>query len=166
MAVQTTTNASGSSGTLGAIGLGLSLGSTIGGAIGAIFEGKAQRGWYSLNAYLAESEGRMAAFGAKLNIKRFREQADSFLGNQVAAYGKAGVKFEGSPAAVYFKSAKDLEMDALISEYNADFNTWNKEMQASMYKTYGSAVYGASVNRAINQTISGLGSTLLFAGGK
>lgn len=152
---------------MGGIGMGVSIGGAIGSAIGSIFEGQAQRGWYKLNAALAESQARISAYGAKLNIKKFRQQSDSFLSTNVAAYAKAGVKFEGSPASVYFKNAKNLEYDALIQEYNADMGTWNASMQASIYQGYGSVAARAGVAKGVNTAVQGVGNTLMtYYGGR
>lgn len=147
--------------TTGDWGFGLSLGGTIGGAIGSIFEGQAQRDWYNTNAFLAETEGRIAGIGAKMNIKKFREQSDSFFKSQVALYAKAGVKLEGSPIAVLKASARDMEYDALVKEYDADFNQWEKSMQASMYRGYGASAARAGVANAVTSGVTGLGTLLM-----
>lgn len=148
--------------TSGDWGLGISIGATIGESIGSIFEGQAQQAWYNTNAILAETEGRIAAIGAKMNIKRFREQSDSYFKSQVALYAKAGVKLEGSPIEVLKASARDMEVDALIQEYNADFDTWNKEMEASLYRGYGVSAARAGVAKALSGAMSGAGTLLMM----
>lgn len=93
------------------------------------------------NAGMAEIEGRAAKVAAKFEIARIRRRSDQIFGRQIAMYAKSGVKLEGSPAAVMLESLKEAEMDAIITDINAEYFGWQKQAQGDMYKMDAANVY-------------------------
>ena len=150
--------------TMGDYGFGMGIGGAIKKSIASVIEANTMQGWYNTNAILSESESQIASIGAKMNIKKFREQADAFLSGQVALYAKAGVKLEGSPIEVLKASARELEYDALVQEYNADVGMWGANLQASMYRGYGASAARAGVVSGVASGVSNMSTLLMMRG--
>ena len=70
-------------------------------------------------AILSEVESESIMSAAKFNAQQQEKQGAKFVSRQIAAYAKAGVKFEGSPAIVYANTVRDLSMDRAINHANA-----------------------------------------------
>lgn len=71
------------------------------------------------NAAVARQEAAIIAEGGKLDTYRQRKQSQRFLSQQEALIAKSGIAFGGSAFEVYKDSAEELELDALLIEYNS-----------------------------------------------
>ena len=88
-------------------------------AYGQYKESKSAAQAEAYNAALARQQADAAGKSAELELWRARKQAEAFLGTQRASYAKAGVRSDfGSPLEVMSDSAGELELDALITQYN------------------------------------------------
>lgn len=88
--------------------------------IGKQQEGKAQAAAYNMNASIARQQASMAAEKGKLEAYRQRKKNEAFSARQRALFSKANVQFVGSPLEVLASDAADMELDAIILEYNAE----------------------------------------------
>lgn len=71
------------------------------------------------NAAVARQEAAIIAEQGKLDVYRQRKQSKSFLSQQQVLIAKSGIAFSGSAFEVYKDSAEELELDALLIEYNS-----------------------------------------------
>lgn len=119
--------------------------------------GKAQQSAYNYNASIARRQAAQAHEAGKLEAYRQRKAARAFSAKQRAAYSAAGVRGIGSPLEVQYNDFAELEMDAIITEMNA-------QNQASMFMS--EAEYdewrGKQARRAAN--ISAYGTLLTSLG--
>jgi len=75
----------------------------------------------SFNEGMAQLQTRMMKLSASVAIGQIREKALSLYGEQRAAYARAGVKMQGSPAEVMLDSLKNAELDVIYNQINADY---------------------------------------------
>lgn len=94
------------------------------------------------NAGMAEIEGRMAKVAARFEIAGIRRRSEKLFSRQRALYAKAGVKLEGSPAEVMLDSLKEAELDAAITDINAEYIGWQKRTEGDIGKMQVAGVYG------------------------
>ena len=92
---------------------------------------------YKFNAAMAELQGRMVRLSADVEIKGIRKRAKSLFSSQRALYAKAGVKMEGSPAAVMMNSLKEAELDAIYLDISATYNVGLTQSEADIYRMKG-----------------------------
>lgn len=71
------------------------------------------------NAAVARQEAAIIREKGKLEADRQRKQAKRFSSTQEALIAKAGIAFTGSAFEVYKDSAEEMELDALLIEYNS-----------------------------------------------
>jgi hypothetical protein len=84
------------------------------------------------NAAMGEIQTRMAKTVAKFEIARIRLRSDSMFSTQRALYAKSGVTFDGSPAEVMTRSLKEAEMDAFVTDLNAEMAGWSVEAKGKI----------------------------------
>jgi len=72
-----------------------------------------------LNSGLYDIEAKGVLSDSEYTAKRIKERGDSFVGNQIAMYAKAGVTFDGSPIKVIQQTEKNIRMDIMTTRYNA-----------------------------------------------
>ena len=84
--------------------------------------------------------------------KRMEEQGKKVSGAQMAAYGKSGVTFEGSPMLVYAESERNIRLDILTTRLNyvkeannLGFKALNKKIAAGQARTRQVKAYGDGV---------------------
>jgi hypothetical protein len=92
---------------------------------------------FKFNQAMAQLQGRMTRLAADVEIKNIRKKAQSLFSSQRAAYAKAGVKMEGSPAVVMANSLKEAELDAIYADISATYNVGLTETQAGIYQMQG-----------------------------
>lgn len=71
------------------------------------------------NAQVARQEASVAAIKGKLDADRKRKASQRLLSTQQALFAKHGLAFSGSSFDVFKNTAEDLELDAMIIEYNS-----------------------------------------------
>jgi hypothetical protein len=91
----------------------------------------AQADWAEHNAMIAERE---AELGAAVELKRGRK----LIGAQLARYGKAGVTMAGTPLLVMEETADDVELSALLLEYEGELEAWGHRSEAQQKRTEAS----------------------------
>ena len=94
------------------------------------------------NAGMADISGRMVKTVAKYEIQRIRKRSDAMFSKQRALYAKAGVTFDGSPAAVMQASLREAELDAFATELNAEMTAWSIKTQGRIGQAEVAGVYG------------------------
>ena len=122
------------------IGYGMIAGGVISG-LASIAQGfisaKRQKNAYNFNSSMAELQGRMTRLSADIAIKDIRKKAQTAFSSQRALYAKAGVRMEGSPAAVMLNTAKEYELDALYADISAEYNVGNLRQSAALNRMEG-----------------------------
>lgn len=106
-----------------------------------VLNAQAAKNTAKFNAGMAEIEGRAIKVAARFEIAKIRRRSDQIFGRQIAMYAKSGVKLEGSPAEVMLESLKEAELDAIITDINAEYGIWQKQAQGDMYKMDAANVY-------------------------
>ena len=96
---------------VGLIGTLVSAAATVLGGFSAYQQGKTAEALAEYNATVAEREGKAKEKASEIEAQRFQRQAAALEAEQVAAYGKSGVTFRGSPLTVMAETAKNLELD-------------------------------------------------------
>lgn len=71
------------------------------------------------NAKVARQEAEIAKQKGKLEADRQRKLSKRFLATTEVAVAKSGIALEGSALEVWKDNAEELELDALIIEYNS-----------------------------------------------
>ncbi len=88
------------------------------------------------NARLAETQARQARFVGQYQAARTRQAGRLLVGQQQAAFAKAGVAQSGSVLDVTQSTEANFELDALLQEYNADLTAFNYQAEAAIMR-YG-----------------------------
>ena len=131
---------------------------------GTIQEGKAQQAAYDYNASVARQQASMAEESGKLEAYRMRKASASFSAKQRALFSKAGVQYLGSPLEVMFADAADMELDAILTEYNTSIQM-SAFMSESEYNSFlGRQARRSSQTRAWGSLLTSAG-TFALAGG-
>jgi hypothetical protein len=119
------------------------------------------------NAAMADIENRMigvqrtiAKSSAKYEIAQIRRRSDQLYSQQRAAYAKSGVKLEGSPAEVMVDSLKESEMDAIITDINAEYTDIGLEYSAWSNKAK-TDIANIGASSAYANALMGAGKTIL-----
>lgn len=100
------------------------------------------------NASIAEDEAARVEREARAEAQRTREENETALSKQRAAYAASGVTSEGTPLLVMSENAANLELAVADSIYEARVNQNSYYNQASNYK------YLASLYEMEKQTAS------------
>jgi len=115
------------------------------------------------NSALGEIQTRLAKASAKFEIARIRKKSDSMYSTQRALYAKSGVSLAGSPAHVMAESMKNAEMDAFITDLNADLYGNNVSVQNQIGSMEAAGAYGAAGMNA-GKSILTMGTNYLLRG--
>lgn len=96
------------------------------------------------NASVAEREGQAKEAAKEREAEMFQMHARELEAEQVAAYGKSGVTFRGSPLTVMAETAKNLEIDrqtilqeGRLARQFSEYEATGHRMGASAYRTKG-----------------------------
>jgi len=122
------------------------------------------------NEAMADIENRMigvqrtiAKSSAKYEIAQIRRRSDQLYSQQRALYAKAGVRLEGSPAEVMTESLKEAEMDAIITDINAEYtdiglevSQWSNKSKTDIANIGASSAYANALMGA-SKTILNMG---------
>ena len=74
--------------------------------------------------FFGEQASELAWETAKIEADRTRRLGLKILGEQGAAYSKAGVTFEGTPSEIIGETAGEIELDAQIIEWGGRVQQW------------------------------------------
>jgi len=99
---------------------------------GQIQAGRTESSIYNYNAQVSQERARLALERGKVETEAQRRRARRFTAQQEASYAAAGVRLVGSPLEVITADAAEMEMDALISDYNARIDAWSASQDAAM----------------------------------
>ena len=136
-------------------------------AYGQYKESKSAAQAEAYNAAVARQQAEAAGKSAELELWRARKRAESFLGTQRSSYAKAGVRSDfGSPLEVMADSAAELEMDALITNYNIKTQQNQYLSQAALSDWSSKNFKMMSMLRPITTLLTGAGdiATKISAG--
>lgn len=131
----------------------LSLASAGSSAYGQVMEAQDQAQAEMYNATVARQEAELAKQQGKSEADKIRRQAKILRGTQKSLYSKAGVALSGSAIEVINDSAAEMELDAMLAEYNADVAAQRASGEASFSESQAKQIRRAG-------TVSA-GSTLL-----
>jgi len=84
------------------------------------------------NAKIARQEAEIAKQRGKLQADRQRKLSRRFLAQNRVNIAKSGVAFSGSSLEVWKDNAEELELDALIIEYNSRIDQTRSLSEASI----------------------------------
>lgn len=114
-----------------------------------------QAGQATQKQYQAEARSELSA--GNIEAGRIRKEGDAFLGQTRTIQAASGVDIStGSPADVAAESAKNIELDALMTTYGSTLRATQAITKGRIARAQGSA--------ALVQGIVGGGSTLLTGG--
>lgn len=108
------------------------------------------------NAAIADAQARISKTVGEIEAYRVRKEAKRFLGTQHALQAKSGIELSGSPLQVMIESAAEYELDAQITEYNAELDRIRYSSEAT--------VYNQAAKWARISSYYGMGNTLLTTG--
>jgi hypothetical protein len=74
---------------------------------------------YKTQAGLLDVPIKATLVAGDQQANQYRIQGDKFIARQRAMYAKAGVRFTGSPAAVWAETEKNIQMDVVNTKLNA-----------------------------------------------
>jgi hypothetical protein len=74
---------------------------------------------YKQNARLLELSGKGELAAGELAARRVAVQGEKYVSRQRSMYAKAGVKFTGSPAAMWAESERNAQLDIVNTKLNA-----------------------------------------------
>ena len=103
------------------------------------------------NAAVARANAEAIKASSEIDIQRQIKAKGQLRGTQVAGYGAAGVKLEGSPLNVLIDSAAQAELDIAITQFNAKTSATQAEYQAKEFGRQGQAAMALSSTQAAQQ---------------
>ena len=106
-------------------------------ATGAIMQGQSQKSAEEYNAQVARQEAQALRVSTDFEIERRREEQKKLVSRQRALYGKAGVRFSGSPLTVMIDTIASSEMDSAVLDYNAKVGISQKTSEAKYRRQVG-----------------------------
>lgn len=143
---------------LAAAGAIASIAGTAFSAINQMQQGQDQRRWYEYNAAVAERDAEEARRIAEYEAAQTRKEGQKLLSVQRARYASSGVTFEGSPLLLMEETAKEIELDALMTERTGEVTAQKYTTEAALSRMKGSGAKTAGYY--------GAGSTLLTGAGQ
>lgn len=122
-------------------------------AFGSFTELRGSASANDLNASLAQGQADSVIEQGEFSARRQEEAGTKIIGSQLAAYAKAGVKFEGSPMDVYLESARNIRRDIIMTRLNAANSANSLQFEALQRKI--------AAGQARTRSIQALGKGLL-----
>lgn len=113
-----------------------SLGGIVSG-VGGIVSSKQQEQQGNYNAAIYEQQAQAARTSQSLLEAQKRKIIKSTIGSQVAAVGKSGLRYSGSPIEVALDSLTNAELDIHIDRYNSEVQARGYESSAAMSRWEG-----------------------------
>lgn len=104
----------------------------------ARFEAQYAQRVSEFNAQVSLNNAKLIEQSALLERVRAGKIKERFLGEQRAAYAKAGVRQEGTPFEVLVETASELELDIQIDYFNAQVAAHAQRTQADLDRAQGS----------------------------
>ena len=103
----------------------------------ARFEAQYAQRVSEFNAQVSLNNAKLINESALLERARAGKVKERFLGEQRAAYAKAGVRQEGTPFQVLVETAAELELDLQIDYFNAQVAAHAQTTQAALDRAQG-----------------------------
>ena len=103
----------------------------------ARFEAQYAQRVSEFNAQNSLNNAKLINESALLERVRAGKVKERFLGEQRAAYAKAGVRMEGTPFQVLVETASELELDLQIDYFNAQVAAHAQTTQAALDRAQG-----------------------------
>lgn len=101
-------------------------------AMGAMQQAKQQAKMAEYNAQVSRQEAQAIQRKAEYDIYAQRKKAIALRSTQQALYSKAGVLLQGSPLDVINDSWANMEIDTMLTDYNAKVAMTQKEAEARL----------------------------------
>jgi D-arabinose 1-dehydrogenase-like Zn-dependent alcohol dehydrogenase len=121
---------------------------------------------YKQTAGLLDLQGKSVIASGDRQAEQLQIQGDKFLGRQRALYGKAGVRFSGSPALVWAESKRNINMDVMMTKLNAankanalGFEALNQRIAAGQARTRAVMKMGEGILKIATSAAMAGGST-------
>ena len=127
-------------------------------ATGAIMQGQGMKSAEEYNAQVARQEAQALRVSTDFEIERRREEQKKLVSRQRALYGKAGVRFSGSPLTVMIDTIASSEMDIATLDYNAKIGISQKTSEAAYRRQLGRGYVTESYVKAGTTLLSTVGS--------
>jgi hypothetical protein len=115
------------------------------------------------NATVAEREGQAKEAAKEREAEIFQMHARELEAEQVAAYGKSGVTFRGSPLTVMAETAKNLEIDrqtilqeGRLARQFSEYEATGHRMEASAYRTKGRYAMLSGIGKGTGTMLLGM----------
>jgi len=118
------------------------------------------------NASIALKEAEIAKVKGKLDVDRQRKFARRFQAEQTVAIAKSGIAFQGSAFEVFKDSAEELELDALILEYNSAIEQSRAIDEADVRRASAKRIRSAGILGAATTVLTQSASFLAAQGKK
>jgi len=122
--------------------------------IGQMQQGQSGGKAEEFNAAVSRANAQAIRQSADLDITRQKRAAKSMKSTQIARYGKAGVKLEGSPLEVLLDSASAAEFDMAITDYNAKVNMAQAEAGATQHEQAAKVYKRKGITEGMNTLLS------------
>lgn len=121
-------------------------------------QGKSQQKYYN---QLAENE-RIAN---EYEVQQTRKQNELYQANQLALYGKSGIKLAGTPMKVLENTAREQELDIIAKKYNSKITQQNLQYQGKAAKAEGQGkLLGGFVSAAGSLAMANIGGSAATKG--
>ena len=116
------------------------------------------------NADIARQEAKLAQARAKLEIGRKRQAREAIISDQQVLFAVSGVRIDvGTPLVVMQDTFEELELDILITQFNADVESQFSESEARQSEIRAEQRRGVAAQERIAGRMRA-GKTLLSAG--
>ena len=99
-------------------------------AFGQYRQAKDQESAAEEAASINRQEAQQALVASKFDVMKARRAGKFLLGEQIATSAKSGVVFEGSPVDVALDTMEQIELDIMITNYNANVAAGQKMSEA------------------------------------
>ncbi len=116
------------------------------------------------NAAVARQEAELTRQKGILDVDRQRKQSKRFLSQQETLIAKSGIAFSGSAFEVYKDSAEELELDALLIDYNSKIEQQRSLSEADQRMTQAKNIRRAGVVDAVSTVLTQSASFLASQG--
>jgi len=102
------------------------------GAVGSMYQGRAQASADTFNAQVAENNARSAREMARADLEQKAREQQKHFGAVRAAYGASGIAFDGSALDVFEDQLLDAELDKRMITYKGELRARGFEDEAKL----------------------------------
>ena len=143
---------------MGLLAAGLGLGGGILSGIGAKQQGDFQSDLSTFNSRQSTIDAQISRQNSEARAKAIRRSGRQLTGAQRVSFAKSGIRLEGTPLEVMAQSMENIELDAIATKQQGEFQAKQLETQAKFQKEQADAQSRAGTLGLIGGVLGGVTS--------